>query len=390
MSRLTIRFTPVNGYDIPSLEGWLERQAAKGLTFALTAGPFTIFERGALASLRYHLEPAPSKPDWTDPELNALYEEAGWRYLGLFRRDFAVFVTEDPQAQAHTDPQIWDHALKRFFRRKLLGGLGLLVSGLLLLSLYWQRVSVSWYDLRWSPIETMSRCPLIPLILSVLGLALVDLSWLLGLISLHRHRRAVSAGRMPPRHTRGGGLLAAGTLLLAVVLAETLILFTGLSDRSYPLEGSGFVTLEEIEGPDLQISLLWPDYMDRISHDRSLLMPERWYFQERAWAGHGVPTGDAPYLKLSACRYLFPWLAEERAKEESRILWNGGEYQPLAPVCGLDQILISHDTFDPERDAYPRTRLVLRQGDTVLFVEYQGEQDLARSLPRFAQMMEGL
>lgn len=46
MSRLTIRFTPVNGYDIPSLEGWLERQAAKGLTFALTAGPFTIFERG--------------------------------------------------------------------------------------------------------------------------------------------------------------------------------------------------------------------------------------------------------------------------------------------------------------------------------------------------------
>ena len=117
MSRLTIRFTPVNGYDIPSLEGWLERQAAKGLTFALTAGPFTIFERGAPASLRYHLEPAPSKPDWTDPELNALYEEAGWRYLGLFRRDFAVFVTEDPQAQAHTDPQIWDHALKRFFRR---------------------------------------------------------------------------------------------------------------------------------------------------------------------------------------------------------------------------------------------------------------------------------
>ena len=25
MSRLTIRFTPVNGYNIPSLEGWLER-----------------------------------------------------------------------------------------------------------------------------------------------------------------------------------------------------------------------------------------------------------------------------------------------------------------------------------------------------------------------------
>ena len=31
MSRLSVRFSPVNGYDIPGLESWLERQAGRVL-----------------------------------------------------------------------------------------------------------------------------------------------------------------------------------------------------------------------------------------------------------------------------------------------------------------------------------------------------------------------
>ena len=99
MSKLCIRFLPVNSCDIPGLERWLERQAAKGLLFDMTAGPLVLFHRQEPAELRFHLEPAPGKPDWTDPELNELYEQAGWRYLGLLRRSFAVFVTEDPEVK---------------------------------------------------------------------------------------------------------------------------------------------------------------------------------------------------------------------------------------------------------------------------------------------------
>ena len=137
MSKIVCRVTPVNGYDIPGLERWLEKQAAKGLIFAMTVGVFTLFERKAPVSLRFHLEPAPDKPDRTDPELNALYEEAGWQYLGLFRSSFAVFSTENREAQAHTDPEVWSYALKRFFRRKLLGGVGLAILNFVLLSFFW-------------------------------------------------------------------------------------------------------------------------------------------------------------------------------------------------------------------------------------------------------------
>ena len=56
MSKTVWRVTPVNGYDIPGLEGWLERQAAKGLLFSMTAGPLTLFSRGEPAALRFHLD----------------------------------------------------------------------------------------------------------------------------------------------------------------------------------------------------------------------------------------------------------------------------------------------------------------------------------------------
>ena len=77
-------------------------------------------------------------------------------------------------------------------------------------------------------------------------------------------------------------------------------------------------------------------------------------------------------------------------EEQSRIQWDGCQYETLSPAYGLDQVLISHDAFDPERDAYPGTRLVLRRGNVVLLAEYQGHQELAQSLPQFARMLERL
>lgn len=390
MSRFSICLTPVNGYDIPGLERWLEKQAEKGLMFSMSAGIFALFTHEKPASLRFHLEPARHKTDQDDPELIALYQEAGWTYLDLFRKNFFVFSTPDREAQAHTDPETWNYALKRFFRQKLLGGLGLLIFNFLLLSFYWGHTNLSPFGLRWFPMETISSSPLVALILSVLGLALVDLSWLLGLITLERYQKALSKGKRPPRSAHGGIPLTVGTVLLTVVLAETLILFSNLSYQPYPLEGSGFVTMEEIEGPDFKLSMLWPDYMDYISHSRSLLTPERWHFQEYAWVNRDTSSNDVPYLKLDACRYPLAWLAEKRVEEQERILWNGGKYVPLPPVSGLDQVLMSHDQFDPERDIYPRTRLILRQSNTVLLVEYHGEQNLTQFLPRFAQMLEQL
>ena len=53
-----VRFPPVSGYDIPGLERWLQRMAARGMQFSMTLGPFTLFLPAEPTSLRIHLEPA--------------------------------------------------------------------------------------------------------------------------------------------------------------------------------------------------------------------------------------------------------------------------------------------------------------------------------------------
>lgn len=392
MSKTMWRITPVNGYDIPGLEGWLEKQAARGLIFSMTAGVFTLFQKSEPTALRFHLEPAPNKPDRVDPELNALYEEAGWRYLGLFRSSFAVFVTENPEAQAHTDPEIWSYALGRFLRRKLLAGLGLLALNFLGLGSFRFLTELSWSDLRWFPVEIMSTRPLLASVLSVLGLVLLDLSWLLGLLALARYRKAVTLGEKPPKHTHGGGLLAAGVLLLALVLADLLWQIADVGYRPI-LEKAGAVTLTDIEGADFPLSSDPLVSMDYAAHRAGLLMPQRWSYWQSGrfrWNEDGSKDREVPRLSVEIYRYRLPWLAGKMAEEQSRIHWDGGEYEALSPAYGLDEILISHDSFDPERDAYPTVRLVLRRGNTVLLAEYQGNQDLVPLLPRFGEMMERL
>ena len=117
MSKTVIRITPVGGFDIPGLENWFAVMAGKGLRFSMTTGPLTIFEKTAQQTVQIHLEPIRGAVN-DDPELNALYEDAGWHYWGIFRGSFYVFASDDLTAQAHTDSETQDYALKRFSKRK--------------------------------------------------------------------------------------------------------------------------------------------------------------------------------------------------------------------------------------------------------------------------------
>ena len=389
MSKIVCRVTPVNGYDIPGLERWLEKQAAKGLIFAMTVGVFTLFERKAPVSLRFHLEPAPDKPDRTDPELNALYEEAGWQYLGLFRSSFAVFSTENREAQAHTDPEIWSYALKRFFRRKLLGGVGLAILNFVLLSFFWSS-RFDLFELRYFWAEALAA-GFVPWALAALGLALADLAYLHGLFVLWRlHRRTKRDLPMTPAPgSRLSGVLAAlSAIPLFLVAVELIFLFATHGYFPYDLADSNFVTLTEIEGEDFRLTGDRMHNMDYISHEDTPLTPENWFFQQWGTSrvfSEGGSLDDIPHLEINITRYLLPAAAERRVWEWES--WGRGGYRDLESAYDLDQIRFCEDEYlDGTRTYY----LILHRGGAVLRVEYQGEQDITRFLPRFAEMIDSL
>lgn len=400
MSKTTIRVTPFGGFDIPGLESWLAAMAAKGFRFTMTTGPLSYFDRDEARTVQVHLEPIQGSTD-ENPELNDIYEEAGWQYWGMFRGSFYVYASPDLEARAHTDPDTLDYALKKFFRQKLIGGVLLLLANVLLLGLYWQgapwEIDLLW--LQYYPVETLSNGTTIPFLLAALGFLLIDLSYLLGLLHLMRYRRAVHSGGKARGHRGVGWLLAVGLLVLLPVLINTVQLFSGTDYRPYDLEGSGFVTLTDIEGEDFRLSGDFSYNPDYISHGGTLLDPEHWYFRQYGSFLQEQSPYDVPRLEISIVRYPLELLAEMRAEEWSRQKFNGsGDYEALASDYGLDEIRYApreerthiNELTGEERVFLPGGIFILRRGNTVLFADYYGEQDLTAHLEHFADMLEGL
>lgn len=400
MSNTVIRITPFGGFDIPGLEDWLASMAGKGLRFSMTTGPLTWFEKNKPEMLQFHLEPIQGKVE-DDPELNALYEEAGWSYLGMFRGSFFVFATPDLAASAHTDPATLDYALKRFFFWKLPSGLILLVLNFLLMGLYYSgapwKTGLDWF--RYFPMEILSSGAALPFVMAAAGFLLIDLSYLLGLFRLVKYRRAVKVGVRSKSHRGAGFLLAAGLLILLPVIINTVQLFFGSSYRPYDLEGSGFLTLKDIEGENTRLSGDPMYNMDYISHSGTLLDPESWYFRQYGSFRESQSPDSVPHLELSITRYPLEILAKLRAEEWTRQYVNGSkDFQALEPAYGLNQILYApregrtytNELTGEVRSFLPGAILVLRRGSTVLHADYYGNQDLTEHLEHLSQMLEQL
>lgn len=400
MTKTTIRILPFGGFDISGVEGWLSSMIAQGLRFTMTVGPLVCFERSHPESVQVHLEPILGRTD-EDPEENAIYEDAGWQYWGMFRGNYYVYASADLEACAHTDPDTLDYTLKKFFRQKLAGGALLLAANLLLLGLYWQGApwEIDLWWLRYYPMETLSNGTTIPFLLAMVGFLLVDLSYLLGLFHLMGYRRAVQRGSKVHGHRGVGWLLAAGWLILLPVLVNTIQLFSGTDYRPYDLEGSGFVTLTDIEGEDFRLSGNYMYNPDYISHGGTLLDPEHWSFRQYGSFGPNQNPDDVPHLEISIVRYPLEVLAERRAEEWSRQKSNGPEdYEVLASDYGLDEIRYApreqwthtNELTGETRVFLPGGMLILRRGNTVLFADYYGEQNLTEHLDQFAAMLERL
>ena len=188
-------------------------------------------------------------------------------------------------------------------------------------------------------------------------------------------------------------------LVLLPVLVNTIQLFSGWDYRPYDLEGSGFVTLADLEGADFPLerdSLLTMDY---VSHGGTLLRPEYWYLKQYGLSSKNQTSDETPHLEVSITRYPLELLAEMRSGEWSRQYINGsGDYQVLEPAYGLDEIryaprerrVHTNELTGKTRTFLPGGIFVLRRGNTVLFADYYGEKDLLDFLPRFAAVFDAL
>ncbi|MGN0136725.1 DUF2812 domain-containing protein [Anaerotignum sp.] len=397
MSKSVIRVSPFGGFDIPGLESWLESMAAKGLRFSMTTGPLCCFEKTDPETVRIHLEPIQGAAN-DNPELNELYENAGWHYWGIFRGSFYVFASSNPEAESHTDAETLSYALSKFFKGKLISGVLLVLANILLLGLYhngapWE---ISMTRLQYYPVETLSNGSTIPFMLSLLGLLLIDISYLIGLFHLLQYRKAIKSGSKVRGHKGTGWLLIVGLLILLPVFINSVQLFMGRDYSPYDLKDSGFVTLTDIEGEDFRLTGDRMFNMDYISHGGTLLDPEYWYFQQYGTVRHDQSINDVPHLEISITRYPLEILAELRTEEWSRQKFNGsGDYEQFDV---LDECLYAKregrthvsEITGETRVFLPGGILVLRRGNTVLFADYYGEQDLSTYFEQFAKMMIGL
>ncbi len=395
MRQTKICITPFSAFDIPALTDWLSQMTAKGFRFSMTTGPFTIFEKSTPERMQIHLEPIRGAVK-DDEELNALYEEAGWIYWGMFRNNFYVFACPNLQAQAHTDPETLDYALKRFLKQKTAAGIVLLFCNILLLGLYHKGFPLRFegYLDTYPPVEMLLEHGVLVWILSALGLFCIDIAYLLGLYRLMRYRKEQKNNHIRRSRKGIGWLTALGALILLPVIINTAQIFFGLDYRPYDLESSGFVTLSDIEGEDFPISERDFYSMDYISHGGTLLSAEYWYFQQYGAFGQNKNPNDVPRLEISVRRYPLEALALLRMEEH---LHGSNTYLPVQTATQMEPSV--GECYYAAKEGWvakngqvhlPGGTFLLRKGNTVLVADYYGEQDFSHYAEQLLKMMEHL
>ena len=180
------------------------------------------------------------------------------------------------------------------------------------------------------------------------------------------------------------------------VFINSVQLLSGANYRPYDLVGSGFVTLADIEGSDLRLSHDAFYNMDYIAHEGTLLDAESWYFQQYAAFGVDDSPNDVPRLEITVTRYPWNALAKMRMAELGRQKFDNSCDDQRFDV--LDECLYAKrerwthtsEVTGETRAFLPGGILALWQGNTVLFVNYYGEQNLTEYMEQFARMLINL
>lgn len=209
--------TPVNLYDMASMEFWLERMAGRG-RFLVSAGPlFSVFSREAPKASRYRAEPLDVRSPIPTQDRLDYYESCGWSYQGTVKNFYRIFRADDPAAvELHTDPAVLASAMGDLVRRTR-RSLRLLIICLLLFLLC----------LAFPPlVGPGGAAPLRDRLLLLCNILLCgwNVTQLLGLRSLRRQLKAGSLRSYGPTHYRRAAALRLAVLFFVTALWLSVIL----------------------------------------------------------------------------------------------------------------------------------------------------------------------
>lgn len=113
-----MKLAPISIYDVAAQQAWLEDQAAKGRFLTGYGRMFASFEKGEPKAVRYRLEPAGRREDIPDLERREVYQALGWDYVCTVGGTFYVWRCDDSAApELDTDPVVQASAYDRLLRQ---------------------------------------------------------------------------------------------------------------------------------------------------------------------------------------------------------------------------------------------------------------------------------
>lgn len=398
------KLNPVQPYDIPGLEHWLEQQAAKGLYLHSHGPNLCSFYRDTPRPTRYRLDYCDTdRAENPIPELIALYHEMGWDYVCPLKDATLYLFISLPHSgppcpgapHRSSDPRPAPSAAGTEAKKRSCSLFGYLLLGFLLLALIgilpFGSILVA---LARGSLSNISLCLI--LLLAILYFLPAWLNWR----RVHRMTAALEAGKPMtpvPTASRWNRLLHGAFLVLNPVLQCLFLAFFLLPhpQNQWSLGTPGRpgdftpVLLTQWEGPDYRPDLLEKDgitYLNACKLKRSLLSPVLWEVQQ-----HGSLRPEPVLMEIHWYRPIFPALDEPLARdlldyemdyeEDTRLV----DEVPLGPWTVTEHTLAGADYLATASNPNCEFQFAVAAGNgRALSVRYMGQEDLTDHLDEIA------
>lgn len=395
--KISFKAPPCDWYDIVGMERWYEKQAKKGWMLKKPSSGLTKFRKGPPVDIRYRMEPIAKKNDLE--ELQGLYEDAGWAYIGDMEGTFWVWrATRADAEELHTDPVVQSMTYERLCKRLIRSAW---IEGAFTLCF----LAIACYLL-------FSSAPVVELLVTgffIYGypmiLILSFMADIARVFSIRRLKRMLAEGisierdekKVRKQNTKrhilyyGKEVLKIGYSLLVfgiIILYSSRSWRCTISEVEKPLPFLPLALVEDSDGLELNLGevTVFPggaDGNDEVSYTWMPLVPERYYFYQsgqvlgrQAEDGSGIyqPVIETQYYRLAILASAVP-LFEELVEENT----SAGE-------------ALSHPYFDHvvvEKQA-GETKLFACRGREVIYIRYCGEADLTERLDDLAESLRAV